>query len=145
MNSYCFVTRLSGDCIHFYFSFTLGMIVSCIMFVIYSSSWVLDNLIVDRNGNVVISQESFIFFNYVSNCLSLDCCCCASALYYHTATWGVCGALVESTPFVRRVIGSTPTLAATIGVNPGGLGCHDPQILGWGIAGGSWTSCETLL
>jgi len=27
--------------------------------------------------------------------------------------WGVCGALVESMPFVRRVIGSTPALAAT--------------------------------
>ena len=27
--------------------------------------------------------------------------------------WGVCGALVESTPFVQRVIGSTPSLAAT--------------------------------
>ena len=26
--------------------------------------------------------------------------------------WGVCGALVESTPFVRRVMGSTPALAA---------------------------------
>ena len=29
--------------------------------------------------------------------------------------WGVCGALVESTPFVQRVMGSTPALAATLG------------------------------
>ena len=33
-----------------------------------------------------------------------------TAEYY---TWGVGGALVESTPFVRRVMGSTPALAAT--------------------------------
>ena len=35
-------------------------------------------------------------------------------LYRHkTMLWGVGGALVESTPFVRRVAGSTPALAAT--------------------------------
>ena len=28
-------------------------------------------------------------------------------------TWGVGGSLVESTPFVRRVMGSTPALTAT--------------------------------
>jgi len=27
--------------------------------------------------------------------------------------WGMCGALVESTPFIRRVMGLTPSLAAT--------------------------------
>ena len=29
--------------------------------------------------------------------------------------WVMCGALVESMPFVRRVMGSTPALAATHG------------------------------
>ena len=31
----------------------------------------------------------------------------------HTQGVGVCGALVESTPFVRRVMGLTPALATT--------------------------------
>src|SRR6218665_488393 len=36
-----------------------------------------------------------------------------AASYFEVLLWGVGGALVESTPFVRRIMCSTPALAAT--------------------------------
>ena len=37
----------------------------------------------------------------------------AIGIYWSWDCWGMCGALVESMPYVRRVMGSTPALAAT--------------------------------
>ena len=57
---------------------------------------------------------------YASLCLVCVCICLNVALCVHVSLyvcicmstlWGVRGSLVESTPFVRRVIGSTPALA----------------------------------
>jgi len=48
------------------------------------------------------------------HCLNGHGYTCACFKYYsHTEWWGVGGTLIELTPFVRRVMGSTPALAAT--------------------------------
>src|SRR6218665_3674372 len=87
------------------YAFIFVVVLGSTGYLIPSLPWVkiADPIIIDSQTEVKASKPS-----------SFDPCCNAifRCMYFQ---WGVGGALVESTPFVRRVMGSTPALAATKG------------------------------